>query len=103
MVCAICGAAAALAIAGLLDQRPYTSNGVGYLEIVSHSYKGRDFYVDTLSAADDNLITAGSSSVREAIPPNNYMIFPNTLAIRRICQYTENAKIDTAAIRRMSG
>lgn len=60
-VCAICGATAALAIAGLLDQRPHTSNGVGYLEMVSPSYKGREFYVDKPSVADDNLITAGST------------------------------------------
>ena len=35
MVCAICGATVALANAGLLDQRPHTSNGPGYLEMAS--------------------------------------------------------------------
>lgn len=60
-VCAICGATAALANAGLLDQRRHTSNGAGYLEMVSPSYKGHDFYVDQLSVPDQNLITAGST------------------------------------------
>ena len=44
-VCAICGATAALANAGLLDQRLHTSNGLGYLEMYSPSYcatKGRN-------------------------------------------------------------
>ena len=61
MVCAICGATAALANAGLLDQRPHTSNGAGYLEMVSPSYKGQKFFVDEPSVADHNLITAGST------------------------------------------
>lgn len=61
MVCAICGATAALANAGLLDQHLHTSNGVGYLEMVSPSYKGQNFYVDKPSVADHNLITASST------------------------------------------
>ena len=60
-VCAICGATAALANAGLLDQRPHTSNGPGFLEMVSPGYKGQSFYVDKPSVADDNLITASST------------------------------------------
>lgn len=60
-VCAICGATAALAIAGLLDQRPHTSNGPGFLEMVSPGYKGQSFYVDKPSMTDRNLITAGST------------------------------------------
>lgn len=60
-VCAICGATAALANVGLLDQRPHTSNGMGFLEMVAPSYKGQSFYVDQLSVADHNLITAGSA------------------------------------------
>lgn len=58
-VCAICGATAALAGAGLLDQRAHTSNGAGFLEMFSPNYKGQSFYVDTPSVADNNLITAG--------------------------------------------
>lgn len=61
VVCAICGATAALANAGLLDQRLHTSNGVGYLEMCSPCYKGQRFYVDAPSVADHNLITAGST------------------------------------------
>lgn len=60
-VCAICGATAALANAGLLDQRPHTSNGMGYLETCSPRYRGQRFYVDQPSVADQNLITAGST------------------------------------------
>lgn len=60
-VCAICGATAALANLGVLDKRPHTSNGVGYLEMVSPCYKGQGFYIDKLSVADNNLITASST------------------------------------------
>mgnify|MGYP003571741967 CR=1 FL=1 len=61
MVCAICGATAALANFGLLDKRTHTSNGPGFLEMVSPCYKGQSFYVDEPSVADNNLITAGST------------------------------------------
>lgn len=60
-VCAICGATAALAGSGLLDKRPHTSNGPGFLEMVSPGYKGQSFYIDKPSVADNNLITAGST------------------------------------------
>ena len=52
------GATAALASFGLLDQRPHTSNGPGFLEMVSPSYRGQSFYIDKPSVADNNLITA---------------------------------------------
>jgi putative intracellular protease/amidase len=58
-VCAICGATAALADFGLLDNRPHTSNGAGFLEMASPNYKGQGSYVDEPSVADGNLITAG--------------------------------------------
>ncbi len=61
MVCAICGATVALANAGLLDQRPHTSNGAGYLEMVSSAYKGQKSFIDAPSVADHNLITASST------------------------------------------
>lgn len=61
MVGAICGATAALANAGLLNQRLHTSNGMGYLEMVSPCYKGQQCYVDKPSVADQNLITASST------------------------------------------
>lgn len=57
-VCAICGATAALANFGLLDNRPHTSNGPGFLEMVSSNYKGQCFYIDKPSVSDSNLITA---------------------------------------------
>lgn len=60
-VCAICGATAALAGVGLLDSRPHTSNGPGFLEMFAPGYKGTGFYVDAPSVADGNLITAGST------------------------------------------
>jgi Putative intracellular protease/amidase len=60
-VCAICGATAALANAGLLDTRPHTSNGPGFLEMVSPGYKGQRLYIDEPSVAAENLITAGST------------------------------------------
>lgn len=60
-VCAICGATAALAGYGLLDHRPHTSNGAGFLEMVCPCYEGKDFYIDQPSVADENLITASST------------------------------------------
>lgn len=61
MVGAICGATAALANFGLLDERPHTSNGPGFLEMVAPSYKGQDYYRDEPSVVGDNLITASST------------------------------------------
>lgn len=61
MVCAICGATAALANAGLLDKRSHTSNGPGFLEMVSPSYRGQYSYIDKPSVADSNLITASAT------------------------------------------
>lgn len=60
-VCAICGATAALANFGLLDQRPHTSNGPGFLETVSPAYKGQNFYIDKPSVTDGSLITASTT------------------------------------------
>lgn len=61
MVCAICGATAALAGVGLLDHRPHTSNGPGFLEMVAPGYRGQAFYVDQPSVAEGSLITASST------------------------------------------
>lgn len=61
LVCAICGATAALASLGLLDNRLHTSNGPGFLEMVSPDYKGQSYYIDKPSVMDNNLITAGST------------------------------------------
>ena len=61
LVCAICGATAALANVGMLDTRLHTSNGPGFLEMFCPGYKGQNFYIDEPSVADNNLITAGST------------------------------------------
>lgn len=60
-VCAICGATVALASVGLLNQRPHTSNGAGFLEAFCPSYKGQPFFVDAPSVSDGSLITAGAT------------------------------------------
>ena len=60
-VCAICGATAALANSGLLDERRHTSNGPGFLDMFAPGYKGTSFYIDEPSVADNNLITASST------------------------------------------
>ncbi|EAE7733947.1 glutamine amidotransferase [Listeria monocytogenes] len=60
-VAAICGATVALANHGLLDNRPHTSNGAGFLEMFSSSYKGQSSYINELSVGDNNLITASSA------------------------------------------
>ncbi len=54
-------ATAALANFGLLDERPHTSNGPGFLEMVAPSYKGQSHYLDEPSVVGDNLITASST------------------------------------------
>ena len=58
---AICGATVALASAGLLNDRPHTSNGPGFLDMFVPNYTGKHFYVDQPAAADNNLITASST------------------------------------------
>lgn len=60
-VCAICGATMALANSGLLDECSHTSNGPGFLEMFSKTYKGQSFYIDNPSVSDKNLITASST------------------------------------------
>ncbi|MBL1227021.1 type 1 glutamine amidotransferase family protein [Enterococcus sp. BWR-S5] len=58
---AICGATAALANVGLLNNVAHTSNGMGFLEMVSSNYKGASTYVDEPAVTDNNLITASST------------------------------------------
>ena len=60
-VCAICGATVALAGAGLLNDRPHTSNGEGFLDMMCPGYKGQRHYVAAPSVADGNLITASGT------------------------------------------
>ena len=58
---AICGATVALANFGILDDYLHTSNGAGFLEMVSPNYHGKKLYVDKLAVTDNNLITASSA------------------------------------------
>lgn len=61
VVAAACGATVALASHGILDSRPHTSNGVGFLDMFCPEYRGQSFYVDEPSVSDNGLITAGST------------------------------------------
>ena len=60
-VAAICGATVALAGTGVLDERPHTSNGDGFLKMFCPSYRGEKFYIDAPAIRDGNLITAGAT------------------------------------------
>ena len=55
-VAAICGATFGLAVEGLLDDRPHTSNAREYLEY--SGYRGGSHFVDAPAVRDGNLITA---------------------------------------------
>lgn len=61
LVAAICGATTALAERGLLDQRKHTSNGVGFLDMMCPSYKGKASYINEPAIRDGNLITAAGT------------------------------------------
>ncbi|WP_286892393.1 DJ-1/PfpI family protein [Thermobacillus sp.] len=58
---AICGATAALAEAGLLDNRPHTSNSLEFLTFFCPNYRGASFYRDEPVVVDGRLITTGSA------------------------------------------
>lgn len=62
-VAAICGATAGLARAGLLDDRPHTSNAAAYLG--GTAYDGGRHYVDAPVVRHDRLITAGGMAPLE--------------------------------------
>lgn len=62
IVGAICGGTVALARLGLLDNRPHTSNGPGFLEMMCSAYHGQAYYLDQPVVADHNLITANSTA-----------------------------------------
>jgi putative intracellular protease/amidase len=62
-VAAICGATAALARGGLLDDRRHTSNSLDYLRATG--YKGSALYVDRPAVTDRNLITASGAAALE--------------------------------------
>ena len=64
-VAAICGATLTLASAGLMDERPHTSNGPGFLDMFCPSYRGRNHYVDKSAVSDGKLITAAGTAPLE--------------------------------------
>jgi len=55
---AICGATMALANAGMLDNRPHTSNDLGALKHFCPGYSGEKYYLSEPAVTDGNLITA---------------------------------------------
>ncbi len=59
VVAAICGATFGLANAGLLDNRPHTSNDLAAVKMFCPHYTGERFYVNEPAVTDGNLITAG--------------------------------------------
>lgn len=62
-VAAICGATAGLARAGLLNERPHTSNALAYLK--GTGYDGAPNYRDEPALRDGGLITAGGMAPLE--------------------------------------
>ena len=59
-VAAICGATAALARAGLLDNRRHTSNSADYL--AATGYRGGGLYQNELAVTDGGLVTASGTA-----------------------------------------
>jgi len=57
-VAGICGATVALAAAGLLDDRPHTSNSLEFLKQNAPDYTGADRYVDTPCVSDGLVVSA---------------------------------------------
>lgn len=55
---AICGATMALANAGMLNNRPHTSNDLAVLKQLCPGYTGEKFYQSCPAVTDGNLITA---------------------------------------------
>jgi putative intracellular protease/amidase len=64
-VAAICGATLALAGAGLLDDRPHTSNDLGFLRGVCPNYKGEARYLAQPAVTGGDLITASGTAPLE--------------------------------------
>ncbi|BAY29500.1 ThiJ/PfpI domain-containing protein [Nostoc carneum NIES-2107] len=62
-IAAICGATAGLASAGILDDKPHTSNAAEYLQATN--YRGAAFYQNQPVVTADNVITANSTAPLE--------------------------------------
>lgn len=65
LVAAICGATMGLARAGLLDNRPHTSNDLKFLKSVCSNYTGEKFYHQEDAVLGDNIITASGIAALE--------------------------------------
>ncbi|KAA0924958.1 MULTISPECIES: DJ-1/PfpI family protein [unclassified Rhodococcus (in: high G+C Gram-positive bacteria)] len=63
-VAAICGATLGMARAGLLDDRPHTSNAPEFLTQATE-YHGSEYYRDEKAVSDGTVITAGGVSPLE--------------------------------------
>lgn len=61
-VAAICGATLALAYAGLLDERPHTSNSLQFLQQHLPGYAGQAWYRDLPVVSEAGLVTAPGTS-----------------------------------------
>ncbi|KAM3090866.1 type 1 glutamine amidotransferase family protein [Phormidesmis sp. 146-35] len=59
-VAAICGATVGLAHAGILDDKPHTSNALAYLQATR--YRGEALYQDQPAVTAGNVITANSTA-----------------------------------------
>jgi len=57
-IAGICGATLALARAGLLDERPHTSNQPGYIDSLVPEYRGKERYLEQPSVSHSGVITA---------------------------------------------
>ncbi|MBU1230170.1 MAG: glutamine amidotransferase [Proteobacteria bacterium] len=64
-VAAICGATLALAQAGLLDDRPHTSNDLGFLKSLCPAYKGERFYRAQPAVCGGDVISASGAAPLE--------------------------------------
>jgi putative intracellular protease/amidase len=79
-VAAICGATAGLAMGGLLDNRPHTSNAREYLQ--AQGYRGGEFSQDQRVVADGNLITANATA------PIDFAYHPHSAAlVNQFCEF----------------
>ncbi|PWR73117.1 type 1 glutamine amidotransferase family protein [Methanospirillum stamsii] len=62
---AICGATMGLARAGLLNNRPHTSNDLAVLKTYCSGYTGDEYYISKPAVTDGNLITASGFAAVE--------------------------------------
>lgn len=76
-VCAICGATAALAEFGLLDNRFHTSNGPGFLEMLAKNLKCQAIPLNKISAVDmreyEQLVYGGWVRASEIVGLNKFI------------------------------